>query len=135
MNRYLPLYVPDSLPCHPCPHDAPCCTYGTTLTPTEARGLEDTYGPGTVTHLTPQELQARGWFGENDPDLPARGLWATTVDPHTQRCALYRNHGCAAYHHPAYPVTCRIFPWEDLYVPSLPQAGDAPLCPEIKRTR
>src|SRR6476469_5144701 len=34
------------LPCYPCPYDASCCAYGTTLTDEEARMLEADQGTG-----------------------------------------------------------------------------------------
>ncbi len=121
--------IPTPLPCHPCPHKAPCCSQGTTLTVAEALGLAETFGDGVVTHLNPRQIQARGWFKGMHP--PLEGLWATTVDPHTRRCSLYRNNGCAAHDHRRYPMTCRKYPWEDTHKPSLPQAEDAYLCPEM----
>ena len=129
-NKYLPLHIPETLPCYPCPHNARCCTQGTALTETEAGHLATTFGPETVTLLTPQEIVARGWFDQEEVGN-LTGLWATTVDPHTQRCALYRNHGCIAYHHPHYPVVCRAYPHTDPLDNTIPQASDAQLCPEI----
>ena len=132
----LPVYrIPDELPCHPCPHEAACCSHGTILTVAEALGLAETFGPGVVTHLTPKQLQARGWFNEDDPDLPAEGLWATVLDARTRRCVLYQNNGCIAHDHRRYPVTCRLYPWKDHFDPSLPQAWDASMCPEVIPTR
>lgn len=94
--------------------------------------MAETYGPGAVTYLTPQELVARGWFTETN--TPSDGLWATTVNTHTQRCTLYREaYGCRAHDHPSYPVACRDFPWADPLDDALPQAWDAHLCPETQR--
>lgn len=125
MNRHLPMHVPDSLPCYPCPHGSPCCTHGTTLTPTEARHLAETFGPRAVTYLTPQELVARRWFDEP----PAQGLWATTR--RDNRCTLLQDNRCIAHDHRHYPKACRAFPHYDVFEP-LPQAWDAHLCPEVK---
>jgi hypothetical protein len=83
-----------TLPCFPCPHDASCCAYGTTLTPEEAAAIEANYGPGLV-------YETR--YGE----------WRTRV--RQKRCVMYRNGGCSIYDQPYYPEMCRAFPWTDAY--------------------
>ena len=80
-----------TLPCYPCPHEASCCAYGTTLSEEEARAIETHVGPGMV-HRT-------RW-----------GEWRTRV--RKKRCALFRN-GCSIHDQPFYPAQCRGFPWTD----------------------
>jgi len=123
-SRHLPLYIPEKLPCYPCPHKSRCCTYGTTLTHTEAHNLAKTFGSRAVTYLDPHELKSRGWFDE----LPKRGMWATTL--HGDRCSMLQGNKCIAHNHSHYPKACRAFPYHDPFEP-LPQASDAPLCPEV----
>jgi hypothetical protein len=81
-----------SLPCYPCPHEASCCAYGTSLTDEEAAAIEANHGSGLV-YLT-------RW-----------GEWRTRV--RKQRCALFRDGGCSIHDKPYYPGVCRSFPWLD----------------------
>lgn len=81
-----------SLPCHPCPYDASCCAYGTSVTSEEAAAIEADHGPGLV---------YRNRSGE----------WRTRV--RNKRCALYRDGGCRIHDRPYYPAVCRGFPWVD----------------------
>jgi hypothetical protein len=80
-----------SLPCHPCPHNASCCAYGTTLSDDEAAAIEAYLGPGLV---------HKRW-----------GEWRTRI--RDKRCVLYRDGGCAVHDQPFYPTVCRGFPWTD----------------------
>jgi hypothetical protein len=81
------------LPCHPCPYDASCCAYGTTLSDEEAAAIEVHLGPGLV--------QRTRW-----------GEWRTRV--RNRRCVLYRRgEGCVVHDQPFYPAQCRGFPWTD----------------------
>lgn len=123
-SRHLPLLVPKTLPCSPCPHGSPCCNHGTTLTPEEASALAQTFGLHAVALLSPEELCERGWF---DPP-PEQGMWATTL--HNNQCTLLQDNGCIAHNHPHYPLACKAFPHNDVFEP-LPQASDAHLCPEV----
>ena len=85
--------TPPELPCHPCPYDASCCAYGTTLTEEEAAAIEAALGPGLVMRMR--------W-----------GEWRTRV--RNKRCVLYRSGGgCAIHAMPFYPAVCRGFPWTD----------------------
>lgn len=81
-----------SLPCYPCPYDASCCAYGTTLTDAEAAAIEANHGLGLV---------YRTRWGE----------WRTRV--RGKRCALYRDGGCTIHDKSYYPAVCRGFPWTD----------------------
>ena len=81
-----------SLPCYPCPHDASCCAYGTTLSEEEAAAIEADHGPGLV-------YETR-W-----------GEWRTRV--RKNRCALYRDGGCSIHDQAYYPTQCQGFPWTD----------------------
>ena len=78
------------LPCYPCPYNASCCAYGTTLSEEEAAAIEKHVGAGLV-------MQTR-W-----------GEWRTRV--RNKRCVLYRNGGCSVHDQPFYPSLCRGFPW------------------------
>ncbi len=80
------------LPCYPCPYDASCCAYGTTLTDDEARAIEADQGAGVA---------YRTRWGE----------WRTRV--RGGRCALFRDGGCTIHDKPYYPAVCRGFPWTD----------------------
>ena len=80
------------LPCFPCPYNASCCAFGTTLSDEEAEAVELNHGAGLV-------YQTR-W-----------GEWRTRV--RNRRCALFQNGGCAIHDKPYYPTTCRGFPWKD----------------------
>jgi hypothetical protein len=81
-----------SLPCYPCPHDASCCAYGTTVSEEEAAAIEADHGAGLV---------YRNRWGE----------WRTRI--RDKRCALYRDGGCTIHDKPYYPAVCRGFPWTD----------------------
>lgn len=81
-----------SLPCYPCPFNASCCAYGTTLSDSEAAAIEANHGPGLV---------YRTRWGE----------WRTRV--RNKRCALFRDGGCTIHSHDYYPAVCRGFPWTD----------------------
>jgi len=81
-----------SLPCYPCPHNASCCAYGSTVSDEEAAAIEANHGPGLV-------YKTR-W-----------GEWRTRVK--NKRCVLLRDGGCIIHDRPYYPSTCRGFPWID----------------------
>ncbi len=82
------------LPCYPCPHNASCCAYGTTLSDSEAAAIEATHGLGLV-------YQTR-W-----------GEWRTRV--RNKRCSLFRDGGCSVHDQPYYPAQCSGFPWTDAF--------------------
>src|SRR4051812_31971139 len=98
------------LPCFPCPHDASCCAYGTTLTDDEAATIEARHGQGLV---------YRTRWGE----------WRTRV--RKKRCVLYRNGGCSVHDQSYYPATCRGFPWTD-GVSDKPYEFDVTICGELE---
>ncbi len=81
-----------TLPCYPCPHDASCCAYGTTLTDEEAEQIVQTHGA---------ELVYRTRWGE----------WRTRV--RNKRCVFYGNGSCTIHDRAYYPVQCQAFPWTD----------------------
>jgi len=81
-----------SLPCFPCPYNASCCAYGTTLSEEEANAIEVNHGPGLV-YIT-------RW-----------GEWRTRV--RKNRCVLFVDGGCTIHDRPYYPTTCQGFPWTD----------------------
>src|SRR6266550_4528264 len=80
------------LPCYPCPYEASCCAYGTSLSDEEAAAIEINHGAGLV-------YKTR-W-----------GEWRTRV--RGKRCVLYGNGGCTIHSQPYYPAVCRGFPWDD----------------------
>lgn len=81
-----------SLPCYPCPYEASCCAYGTSLSDEEAADIETHHGPGLV---------YRTRWGE----------WRTRV--RGGRCVMYRDGACTIHDRPYYPSLCRGFPWID----------------------
>jgi hypothetical protein len=81
-----------TLPCYPCPYEASCCAYGTSLTPDEAAAIEQHHGPGLA-------YETR-W-----------GEWRTRV--RNKRCVLFVDGGCKIHAQSYYPATCRGFPWTD----------------------
>jgi hypothetical protein len=81
-----------SLPCYPCPYQASCCAYGTSLSEQEAGAIDAHHGPGLV-------YQTR-W-----------GEWRTRV--RGKRCVFYRDGGCTIHSEPYYPAQCGAFPWFD----------------------
>jgi hypothetical protein len=91
MSANHPVTLP-SLPCFPCPYEASCCAYGTTLSEEEAFAIEADFGTGLV-------YETR-W-----------GEWRTRV--RNRRCVLYRNGGCLIHDKPYYPTVCQGFPWTD----------------------
>jgi hypothetical protein len=91
MSPNRPVKLP-SLPCFPCPYDASCCAYGTSVSAGEAAAIEADLGPGMV-------YKTR-W-----------GEWRTRV--RKKRCVLFRDGGCTIHDRPYYPAVCRGFPWTD----------------------
>jgi hypothetical protein len=81
-----------ALPCYPCPYNASCCAYGTSLSEDEAAAITANMGAGLV-------YQTR-W-----------GEWRTRV--RNKRCVLYRDGGCSVHDQSFYPALCRFFPWVD----------------------
>jgi hypothetical protein len=80
------------LPCYPCPHQASCCGYGTTLSEEEAAAIESNHGPGLVYVTRWGEIRTR---------------------VRNKRCVLFRDGGCSIHDKPYYPTTCQGFPWVD----------------------
>lgn len=81
-----------SLPCYPCPHQASCCAFGTTVSEEEAAAIEADLGPGLVYETRWGELRTR---------------------VRNKRCVLFRDGGCSVHDKPYYPTTCQGFPWVD----------------------
>jgi hypothetical protein len=78
------------LPCFPCPYNASCCAYGTTVSEQEAAAIEAHLGPGLVYRTRWGEMRTR---------------------VRNRRCVLYRDGGCSVHDKPFYPSLCRAFPW------------------------
>lgn len=98
-----------SLPCFPCPHQASCCAYGTSLSDEEAKAIETDHGPGLVYFTR--------W-----------GEWRTRV--RKNRCVLLRDGCCTIHDKSYYPTTCRGFPWVDGDTGE-PYQFDVTICGEI----
>ena len=81
-----------SLPCYPCPHEASCCAFGTTVSEGEAAAIEANHGPGLIYETRWGELRTR---------------------VRNRRCVLFRDGGCSVHDKPYYPTTCQGFPWVD----------------------
>ena len=98
-----------TLPCFPCPYNASCCAYGTTLSIDEARAIEANHGPGLVyeTH----------W-----------GEWRTRVK--NKRCVMFRDGGCTIHDKVYYPEICGAFPWTDAETGG-PYVYDVTICGEF----
>jgi hypothetical protein len=86
-NRTFP-----QLPCYPCPYNASCCAYGTTVSEEEALAIEANHGQGLVYRTRWGELRTR-----------VRG----------KRCVLFKDGGCTIHDKPYYPTQCQGFPWTD----------------------
>jgi Fe-S-cluster containining protein len=97
------------LPCFPCPHEASCCAYGTTLSEAEAREVLARFGRSHLYRL---------------PD----GEWRTRV--RNGRCVFYVDGGCSIYDEPFYPAVCRGFPWTDAEHGG-PYEADRTICGEF----
>jgi hypothetical protein len=98
-----------TLPCYPCPHQASCCAYGTSLSDEEAKAIENDFGPGLVYFTR---------YGE----------WRTRVKKN--RCVLLRDGACTIHDKPYYPTTCMGFPWVDGDTGE-PYEYDTTICGEI----
>ena len=98
-----------SLPCYPCPHNASCCAYGSSLSEGEAKAIEANHGPGLVYWTR--------W-----------GEWRTRVK--NGRCALLKDGACTIHDRPYYPSICRGFPWVDGNT-GLPYEYDVTICGEM----
>ena len=97
------------LPCHPCPHRAACCAYGTTLTDEEAASLTSRFG----------DVAYRTRWGE----------WRTRVKG--RRCVFFAGDGgCTIHADASYPKVCRGFPWTDAETGG-PYEFDRTICPEF----
>ncbi len=81
-----------SLPCYPCPFQASCCAYGTSLTEREAAEIEANHGPGLVYRTRWGDIRTR---------------------VRNKRCVMFRDGGCTIHDRSYYPAVCRGFPWID----------------------
>jgi len=81
-----------TLPCYPCPYQASCCAYGTTISEEEAAAIEADFGPGLFYRTRWNEIRTR---------------------VRNKRCVLFRDGGCSIHDKPYYPLSCRGFPWHD----------------------
>ena len=98
-----------TLPCFPCPHHSACCTYGTTVSPTEAKAIIADHGEGKV--------YLNRW-----------GEWRTRVKE--GKCVFVVDNGCSIHNQPYYPVVCRGFPWTDAETGG-PYEFEQEICPEF----
>jgi len=81
-----------SLPCYPCPYNASCCAYGTTVSEEEGAAIAANHGPDVVYRTRWGELRTR-----------VRG----------RRCVLLHDGACTIHDKEYYPRQCRGFPWTD----------------------
>ena len=95
-----------SLPCYPCPYDASCCAYGTTISEEEGAAIEADHGPDLFYKTRWGELRTR---------------------VRNRRCVLYRDGGCIIHDKSYYPASCRGFPWVDGETGE-PYAYDVTIC-------
>ena len=98
-----------TLPCYPCPHDASCCAYGTTLTDVEAAQVSKEHGADRIYQLP-------------------SGEWRTRVK--NGRCVFYVDGGCAIYQTSYYPAVCAGFPFIDAEHGG-PYESDRTICGEF----
>jgi hypothetical protein len=98
-----------ALPCFPCPHASNCCSWGVTLSESEAEALGASYGRDKV---------YRTRWGE----------WRTRVKH--RRCVFLVDNGCTIHKDPHYPEVCRAFPWTDAETGG-PYEYDQTICPEF----
>lgn len=99
-----------SLPCFPCPYNASCCAYGTTVSDEEAAAIEAEHGPGVVYQTRWGERRTRVRKG---------------------RCVLFRDGGCTIHSKSYYPAVCRGFPWTDAETGG-PYEFDVSICGELE---
>jgi hypothetical protein len=99
-----------SLPCFPCPYNASCCAYGTTVSDEEAAAIEAEHGAGIVYQTRWGERRTRVKKG---------------------RCILFRDGGCAIHGKAYYPAVCRGFPWTDAETGG-PYEFDVSICGELE---
>jgi Putative zinc- or iron-chelating domain len=92
------------LPCHPCPHESGCCTWGAPLTEREADAIREQIGPRFV-----------AW----DPEEKE---WRTALVNGT--CAFQQDNGCSIHARLEYPSVCAGFPFR-------PDESEVDICPEL----
>ena len=97
------------LPCYPCPHQASCCAYGSTLSSAEAAALEADHGPGKVYRTRWDEWRTRVKGG---------------------RCVMFKDGGCSIHDRSYYPAVCRGFPFVDAETGG-PYEYDRTICGEF----
>lgn len=100
-----------ALPCYPCPYNASCCAYGTTVNDEEAVAIQAHHGPGYV-------YQTR-W-----------GEWRTRVK--NRRCVFIKDGACSIHDKPYYPSLCRGFPWTDAETGE-PYEWDVTICGHLDK--
>jgi hypothetical protein len=81
-----------TLPCYPCPYNASCCAYGSTVSEEEAAAITADHGPNVVYKTKWGEYRTRVKNG---------------------RCILFKDGGCTIHDKPYYPAVCKGFPWID----------------------
>jgi hypothetical protein len=100
-----------SLPCYPCPYNASCCAYGSTVSEAEAAAIEANHGPGLVYRTRWGEMRTR---------------------VKNKRCVMFRDGGCTIHDKAYYPAVCRGFPWTDAETGG-PYEHDLTICGEFVR--
>ena len=99
------------LPCIECPHRSACCRWGTWLSDSEGKAL--------------QELYFDKVFFDEDVKMWRTQVW-------NGRCVFFNGVGCDIHHLDIYPKSCKEFPWKDSRNPLHPRAFDSITCPEFK---
>ncbi len=97
------------LPCYPCPHQSACCSFGVTLSDSEAALVTKAHGGETI---------YRTRWGE----------WRTRV--RGKKCVFLADNKCSIYAKPYYPAVCKGFPWIDAETGG-PYEYDRTICPEF----
>lgn len=115
------------LPCHPCPHKAPCCKNGSNLTAQEAERIALDFGEHTVEKLSAPELRERFKIKYPYEKFGIYEQWVTAIKG--THC-IFWDDGCKIYHSESYPRACSLYPWQGPDNPNY-MASDAYNCPEL----
>lgn len=122
--------IPDKLPCHPCPHNSVCCTWGASLEEAEAIGIIMDH---KLAVLRAGHTYTMADFIEysDDPGDPRRTwvIMSEIFGKVRQHCIFSTPSGCLIHDKPYYPQICRGFPW--LEAPNVPYTSDVTICPVL----
>jgi len=111
VSRRIPALSHPKLPCFPCPHQAACCAYGTSITSDEYAALAPAHGSDSFR-----------WDEEEEG-------WRTVV--RNGHCVfLLPDSSCSLHGDAHYPVVCRGFPDVQPETGG-PYLGDLTICPEL----